>query len=153
MARTHGLRHSARGLGIVLIDAPWRYKDYDVIWRGRIYMGRPGAGAEGVDGYFSENDVVTYALGLGRIRTAAEAEREFQRFLTVYNRLGVHRATPAHQTRSDGNEIRLVIGPGSYKEIYLFCSETVDYSALIGSLKPNRNQVKSSCDTIGRLPQ
>jgi hypothetical protein len=96
----------------------------------------------------------TYALGSGRFNAVAEAEQEFKRLVNVVNRHGIYHAEPPHQTISNNGEIKLVIGPGSHKYLYLFCSAALDLEALIQSTKAGRpNQARLSCDTIGRLPK
>jgi hypothetical protein len=132
------------GLKVILIDAPWNHLEHDVTWRGRVYLPRPGGETEGVDAYFSENDVRTYALGYKRFRNAAEAEQEFRRRSA---HLDSRRVAVQHTTISDGSGVKLLFGPSSYKLLYLYC--TALYTP---DLLGNRT-LGPVCDPIGQLPK
>ena len=132
-------------LEIVLIDAPWRYREYGVIWRGRIYP-RPGEGGDAADAYFSEDDALTFATA-GRFADGAAAERQFARLVKLRN-LYANWPPPLHRIIPDAGQFDLILGPGSYKTLYLFCSE-----AAANGLESHEGITHArTCNTIGRLP-
>jgi hypothetical protein len=135
------------GLKVILIDAPWRHLDNDVTWRGRIYLPRPGGEPEGVDAYFSEDDVMTYALGYKRFRNAVEAEQEFRRRTTNSAHIDFPKVAVQRTTISDGSGVKLLFGPSSYKLLYLYCAALM-MPDLLGS-----RTMGPVCDPIGRLPK
>lgn len=135
------------GLKVILIDAPWRHLDHDVTWRGRIYLPRPSGEPEGVDAFFSEDDVMTYALGYKRFRNAVEAEQEFRRRTTNSAHIDFPKVAVQRTTISDGSGVKLLFGPSSYKLLYLYCAALM-MRDLLGS-----RAMGPVCDPIGRLPK
>jgi hypothetical protein len=103
------------GFRLVLIEAP----DFKVstIWRARLYP----PGEEGRNIYLRYMDAVNFAKG-GIFKSAQDAEKAFAEMNRRYKRVQNREPKLAHRTIDEDGKKRLLIGPGSYFDLYYFCS-------------------------------